>query len=160
MKEAHLYLGGRGGGLGWRWVCPPQLFIKTDTWLGNNDWGLVIGKPPWQKALSPHTDDAWVAGMPITAPRPSLVQRKVGGGGGAINHQFKRAQAPLGDAQGNITQLPEQNFYLLFFSTLAGQQHSYTGRGTCTSSLSSRTDKRYVPYYRSNRRELIQHTDI
>lgn len=65
----------------------------------------------------------------------------MGGGGGAINHQFKRAQAPLGDTQGNITQLLEQNFYLLYFSTLAGQQHSYRGRRTCTSSLSSRTDK-------------------
>lgn len=29
---------------------------------------------------------------------------KMGAGIGAINHQFKRAQAPLGDAQGNITQ--------------------------------------------------------
>lgn len=72
---------------------------------------------------------------------PVSVQRKVGGGGGAINHQFKRAQAPLGDAQGNITQFLEQNFYLLFFSTLAGQQHSYPGRRTCTSFLSSGTDK-------------------
>ncbi len=69
-----------------------------------------------------------------------LSARKVGGGG-AINHQFRRAQAPLGDAQGNITQLLEQNFYLLFFSKLAGQQHSYPGRGTCTSSLSSRTGR-------------------
>lgn len=93
----------------------------------------------------PHMDAAGVAGVPITAPRPSLVQRKVGGGGGAINHQFKRAQAPLGDAQGNITQLLEQNFYLLFFSTLAGQQHSFSGRGTCTSTLSSRADKDMSP---------------
>lgn len=45
--------GWRRRGVGWRWFCPPSLFIKTDTWLGNNDQGLVIGKPPWQRALSP-----------------------------------------------------------------------------------------------------------
>lgn len=48
MKESHLHM--RGGG------CPPPPLIKTDTWRGldwMNDWGLVIGKPPWQRALSP-----------------------------------------------------------------------------------------------------------
>lgn len=97
---------------------------------------------PQERDLSPHTDAARVAGVPITAPRPSFGAEESGWwGGGAINHQFKRAQTPLGDAQGNITQLLEQNFYLLFFSTLAGQQHSFSGRGTCTSSFSSRTDE-------------------
>lgn len=63
-------------------------------------------------------DAARVAGMPITAPRPSLVYRKVGGGGGAINHQFKRSQAPLGDVQGNIIQLhgkKKKNLICYFF---------------------------------------------
>lgn len=138
MKEAHLHTGGGGGGVGWRWVCPPQLCMKTDTWLGNNDWGLVIGNPPRQQALSP----TWMLPELLACHRTTpLFQRKVSGGGGAINHQFKRAQAPLGDTQGNITQLLEQNFYLLYFSTLAGQQHSYSGRRTCTSSLISSTDK-------------------
>ncbi len=52
MKEAHLHWVEEEGGRV-RVVLPTIFFIKTDTWLGNNDRGLVIGKPPWQRALSP-----------------------------------------------------------------------------------------------------------
>lgn len=45
----------------------------------------------------------------------------------------KEQQAPLGDVKGNITQLFKKN-NLLFSTSLAGQQHSYSGSGTRTSS--------------------------
>lgn len=122
---------------------------------GVNNGGLVTGDLPSRWAVCTSWIFAWVADMPIIEPRPSLVQWKVGVGGRAINHQFKRAQAPLGDAQGNITQLLKQNFYLLFFTSLAGQQHSYTGRGTCTSSPSSISHENMSPHHSSDTREII-----
>lgn len=66
----------------------------------------------------------------------SLAWRKVGGGGVAINHQFKKgSQPPSGVEQGSGIQCggkkkkKREKKLFAIFSDLAGQQHSSAGRG-------------------------------
>lgn len=75
---------------------------------------------------------------------------KVGGGGRAVNHQFKRAQAPLGDAQCNVTQLPEQNFYLLFFSRPGWTTAFLHWEGSVHIIAEQQSWQGHAPRYRSN----------
>lgn len=68
--------------------------------------------------------------MPIRAPRPSLVQRKVGGGVGPLITSSGEHSPPRGKFRAALVSSMKK---IVIFSTLAGQQHSYSGRGTCTS---------------------------
>lgn len=130
----------RRGGVGWGWFCPPPLFIQTDTWLGINDRGLVIGRPPWQRGLSPtrrlpqllacqspHHAPLWCRGKWVVWVGPLIT--------GSREHR-----PPWGMRRVTLLSSLNKIFICFFFSTLAGQQHSYTGRGSWTSSLSSRTN--------------------
>lgn len=89
-------MGGEEGGF-----CPPHLFIRTDT----KDWGLVISKQPWQRALAPHgcCPRCWRANH-RTTPLFAVEESGLWGVGPLITSS-KEQQGPLGDVQGNITQL-------------------------------------------------------
>lgn len=141
MKEAHLHMGGGGGG----WFCPPPLSIKTDIWLGKNDWGLVIGKPPRQRALSPTRMLAELLACQSLHHAPLWCRGKWVVGVGPLITSSREHRPPWGMRRVTLLSSLNTIFICYFFSTLAGQQHSYTGRGTCTSSLSSRTGKDMSP---------------
>lgn len=115
MKEPHLHTGawGKGGG-------------GSDT-VRNIGVG---GKSAQRRTTVTRTDAARIAGVPIRAPRPSLVQRKVGGGVGPLITSSGEHSPPRGKFRAALVSSMKK---IVIFSTLAGQQHSYCGRGTCTS---------------------------
>lgn len=113
MKEPHLHTGawGKGG---------------SDT-VRNIGVG---GKSAQRRTTVTRTDAARIAGVPIRAPRPSLVQRKVGGGVRPLITSSGEHSPPRGKFRAALVSSMKK---IVIFSTLAGQQHSYSGRGTCTS---------------------------
>lgn len=80
-------------------------------------------------------------------PHPlSLAWRKVGGGGVAINHQFKKGSQPPSGVEcgsgiqcGGKKKKKREKKLFAIFSNLAGQQHSSAGRGASALVLSGYT---------------------
>lgn len=142
MKEAHLHMGGRGRGASWGWVRPPQLFIKTEVWLCNNGWGLVIGKQPPERAFSPQRCcQICCCANRCTTPLSGAQSGKWVVGVEPLIISSRENRPPWGMRSVTLLSSPNKIFICYFFPALAGQRHSCTGRGACTSSLSSRADK-------------------